>query len=102
MAPLISVIVPVYNVEKYFERCIRAIIEQKYSNLEIILINDGSTDRSGTICDDWAKRDSRIVVIHQNNFHLTHLLFFNNQKIYFIFHNLITLHTFFHINLVHA
>ena len=63
----ISVIVPVYNVEKYFERCIRAIIEQKYSNLEIILINDGSTDRSGTICDDWAKRDSRIVVIHQNN-----------------------------------
>ena len=64
---LISVIVPVYNVEKYLNRCVDSIINQTYSNLEIILINDGSTDTSGKICDEYKKRDNRIHVIHQKN-----------------------------------
>lgn len=65
--PLISIIIPVYNVEKYLDRCINSVIKQTYKNLEIILIDDGSKDLSGVICDNWAKQDSRIVVIHQNN-----------------------------------
>lgn len=65
--PLISIIIPVYNVEKYLDRCINSVIKQTYRNLEIILIDDGSKDLSGVICDNWAKQDSRIVVIHQNN-----------------------------------
>ena len=64
---LISVIVPIYNVEKYLEKCIDSIINQTYKNLEIILIDDGSTDKSGNICDKYKKYDSRIVVIHENN-----------------------------------
>ena len=64
---LISVIVCVYNVEKYLTKCIESIINQSYKNLEIILIDDGSTDESGRICDNYAKRDSRIKVIHQKN-----------------------------------
>lgn len=64
---LISVVVPVYNVEKYLERCVKSIIEQTYMNLEIILVDDGSTDESGTICDRNAARDNRIKVIHQFN-----------------------------------
>lgn len=67
MSDLISVIVPVYNVEKYLGRCIDSLINQTHSNLEIILINDGSTDSSGKICDDFAKIDNRIKVIHQHN-----------------------------------
>lgn len=63
----ISVIVPVYNVEKYLEQCLNSIIGQSYQDLEIILINDGSTDQSGGICDEFAKRDHRIKVIHQLN-----------------------------------
>lgn len=63
----ISIIVPVYNVEKYLDRCIESIINQSYKNLEIILINDGSTDGSGAICEEWKKRDSRIVVFHKEN-----------------------------------
>lgn len=65
--PLISVIVPVYNVEIYLEKCIKSIINQTYSNLEIILINDGSTDKSSQICDEFSKKDSRIKVIHKKN-----------------------------------
>lgn len=65
--PLISVIVPVYQVEKFLERCIDSIINQTYSNLEIILIDDGSVDNSGKICDEYELKDSRIKVIHQNN-----------------------------------
>ena len=65
--PLISVIVPVYNVEAYLDKCIRSIVDQTYKNLEIILVDDGSPDRSGAICDAWAARDSRIRVIHQKN-----------------------------------
>ena len=64
---LVSVIVPVYNVEQYLEKCIDSIINQTYKNLEIILIDDGSTDSSGKICDRYAARDKRIKVIHQEN-----------------------------------
>lgn len=63
----ISVIVPVYNVEKYLPRCLDSIIQQSYKNLEIILVDDGSTDNSGVICDEYAKRDARIRVIHKEN-----------------------------------
>lgn len=63
----ISVIVPIYNVEKYLNRCIESIINQSYSNLEIILIDDGSTDRCPQLCDDWKKKDKRIKVIHKIN-----------------------------------
>lgn len=65
--PLISVIVPIYNVEKYIDKCIGSIVNQKYKNLEIILVDDGSTDNCPTLCDEWSKRDSRIVVIHKEN-----------------------------------
>ncbi len=64
---LISVIVPVYNVEKYLDRCISSIVDQTYSDLEILLIDDGSTDRSGVICDAWMQKDKRIRVIHKKN-----------------------------------
>lgn len=63
----ISVIVPVYNVELYLEKCIKSICVQSFSALNIILVDDGSTDRSGEICDEWAQRDSRIKVIHKEN-----------------------------------
>lgn len=63
----ISVIVPVYNVENELERCVKSICSQTYRNLEIILVDDGSTDRSGKICDELAKEDERIKVIHQKN-----------------------------------
>lgn len=64
---LVSVIVPVYNVEKYLAQCIDSIINQTYKNLEIILVNDGSPDNSGKIADDYATQDERIKVIHQKN-----------------------------------
>ena len=63
----ISVVVPVYNVENYLERCILSIINQTYQNLEIILVDDGSTDNSGAICDELALKDPRIKVIHKEN-----------------------------------
>ena len=63
----ISVIVPVYNVEQYLERCVESIINQTYKNLEIILVDDGSTDNSGKLCDELAKKDNRIKVIHKEN-----------------------------------
>jgi glycosyltransferase involved in cell wall biosynthesis len=65
--PKISVIIPVYNVENYLCKCIDSVLQQTYSNIEIILIDDGSDDGSGIICDEYAKQDSRIVVIHQEN-----------------------------------
>lgn len=67
MEPLVSVIVPVYNVEAYLPHCLRAISEQTYRNLEIILVDDGSTDGSGDLCDDFASKDPRGRVIHQRN-----------------------------------
>ena len=63
----VSVIIPVYNVEKYLQRCVTSVTEQSYSNLEIILVDDGSVDKSGAICDDFAKKDKRIRVIHKEN-----------------------------------
>lgn len=65
--PIVSVIVPVYNVEKYLGKCIESIIEQDYSNLEIIIVDDGTPDNSGKIADDYAKKDDRIKVIHKEN-----------------------------------
>ena len=65
--PLISVIVPIYNVEKYLDRCVQSIVDQTYKELEIILIDDGSPDNSPEICDGWAKKDGRIKVIHKKN-----------------------------------
>ena len=62
-----SVIVPVYNVEKYLDRCINSIISQKYNDFELILVDDGSPDNCPEICDKWAKKDSRIKVIHKEN-----------------------------------
>ena len=64
---IISIIVPVYNVERYVERCVSSLASQTYRNLEIILIDDGSPDNSGKICDELALRDSRIIVKHQEN-----------------------------------
>ena len=63
----ISVIIPVYNVEKYLAECMDSILHQTYHNLEILLIDDGSTDSSGQICDDYAAIDKRIIVIHKSN-----------------------------------
>lgn len=64
---LISVIVAAYNIEKYLDRCIESLVMQTYPHLEIILVDDGSTDKTGAICDGWAHRDNRIKVIHKNN-----------------------------------
>ncbi len=66
-SPLVSVIVPVYNVEKYLRKCLESIVIQTYHNLEIFLIDDGSTDSSGKICDEYSARDKRITVIHKKN-----------------------------------
>ena len=63
----VSIIVPVYNVEKYLERCVNSIIHQTYTNLEIILVDDGPLDNSGTMCDNFKKFDNRINVIHKEN-----------------------------------
>lgn len=65
--PAISVIVPVYNAEKYIDRCVKSIINQTFSDFELILVDDGSPDNSGALCDEWSKKDSRIKVIHQRN-----------------------------------
>jgi glycosyltransferase involved in cell wall biosynthesis len=64
---MLSIIVPVYNVKPYLSRCLDSIIHQTYKNLEIILVDDGSTDGSDQICDDYAQKDKRIVVIHKSN-----------------------------------
>ena len=68
----ISIIVPIYNVEKYLPRCIESLINQTYKNIEIILINDGSTDNCGQICNDYRKRDNRIIAINQENAGVSH------------------------------
>ena len=64
---LVSVIVPIYNVEKYLNKCVDSIVNQTYKNLEIVLVDDGSTDDSGKICDEYAGKDSRIKVVHKEN-----------------------------------
>lgn len=65
---LISIIVPIYNIEKYSKKCVDSIINQTYKNLEIILVDDGSPDNSGKICDEFSEKDNRVKVIHQKNF----------------------------------
>lgn len=67
MQPLVSIVVPIYNTEKYLSRCIESIQKQTYSNIEIILVNDGSMDKSGSICEEFSKKDGRIQVIHRSN-----------------------------------
>lgn len=67
MGELISIIIPVYNVEQYLERCMNTVLHQTYENLEIILVDDGSTDRSGEMCDRYAEQDERVQVIHKEN-----------------------------------
>ena len=67
MQPLISVIIPVYNVEKYLNKCVDSIVNQTYKNLEIILVDDGSPDNCPQMCDDWSEKDGRIRVIHKMN-----------------------------------
>ncbi len=63
----VSIIIPVYNIEQFLPQCLRTVTSQTYRNIEILLVDDGSSDSSGSICDEWAKRDERIVVIHQEN-----------------------------------
>lgn len=63
----VSVIVPVYNVERYLEKCIQSICGQSFADIEVILVDDGSTDASANICDEWAQRDDRVHVIHKEN-----------------------------------
>ena len=65
--PIVSIIVPVYNVEQYINRCIDSLIGQSFTNIEIILIDDGSNDISGQICDEYAQKDQRIIVRHTKN-----------------------------------
>ena len=67
MKDKISIIVPIYNVEPFLRKCIRSILDQTYTNLEVILIDDSSPDNCGKICDAFAKEDSRIKVIHMPN-----------------------------------
>ena len=65
--PIISVIVPVYNVESYLHRCVDSILNQTYKDFELILVDDGSPDNCPIICDEYAKKDNRVVVIHKEN-----------------------------------
>ena len=67
MEHLISIIVPVFNVEDYIETCVNSILSQTYTKFEIILVNDGSTDKSGEICNQFTLKDRRVKVIHQKN-----------------------------------
>ena len=65
--PTLSVVIPIYNVEKYLRRCLDSVLNQNYDNMEIICVDDGSTDKSGLIADEYAQKDSRIQVIHKKN-----------------------------------
>lgn len=66
-SPYLSIVVPVYNVEQYLEKCVYSILRQSFINFEVILIDDGSTDKSGFLCDEYAQKDKRIRIVHQNN-----------------------------------
>lgn len=66
-AGLVSIVLPIYNVEKYLDRCIESVINQTYRNLEILLVDDGSPDDCPQKCEEWAKKDGRIKVIHKAN-----------------------------------
>lgn len=65
--PLFTIVVPAYNAERYIDECVNSIVRQTYLNLQIILVDDGSTDRTGQLCDEWAERDDRINVLHTKN-----------------------------------
>lgn len=67
MNDLISIVLPIYNVENYLKKCIETVLNQTYTNIEILLVDDGSTDHSGAICDEFEKKDKRIKVIHKSN-----------------------------------
>ena len=67
MKPMVSVIVPVYNAEQTIRRCVASILDQQFTDLELLLVDDGSTDGSGAICDEFAARDARVTAIHQKN-----------------------------------
>ena len=67
MSDLISIIIPMYNSEKTLNRCIESVLKQTYSNIEVVLINDGSTDNSRNICEEFAKKDNRIVLVNKEN-----------------------------------
>lgn len=67
MTPLVTVVIPIYNVEKYLDRCVNSIVNQTYKNIEIILVDDGSPDNCPLMCDEWAKKDERIRVVHKRN-----------------------------------
>lgn len=64
---LVTIVLPIYNVEQYLDRCMKSVVDQTYSNIEIIMVDDGSTDSSGKMCEKWARRDKRIQVIHKQN-----------------------------------
>ena len=72
VAPKISIIVPVYNAEKYIDRCLQSIIHQSFTDWELIIVNDGSTDKSSEICEYFAKQDKRIKVFHKKNEGVSH------------------------------
>ena len=87
--PVVSVIIPVYNVENFLDRCIDSIVKQTYKNIQIILVDDGSTDASGKICDLRAKNDKRVLVVHKKNGGLgearnSGLLYANGKYISFV------------------
>ena len=67
LSPLISIIVPAYNVETYIDRCMESLVNQTYVNIEIILVDDGATDSTGLKCEEWGQKDTRIKVIHKEN-----------------------------------
>ena len=67
MNPKVSVIIPIYNAEKYLKRCIESVLKQDFEDFELLLIDDGSKDSSGHICDEYAKQDARVRVIHKEN-----------------------------------
>lgn len=67
MKEKISIVIPVYNVESYLDKCVKSVLEQTYTDFELFLIDDGSIDRSGEICEKYAQEDKRVRVIHQKN-----------------------------------
>ena len=67
MSDKVSIIVPVYNVEKYLDECVKSILAQTYTDIEIVLVDDGSKDTSGAMCDEFKTQDDRIVVVHKEN-----------------------------------